>query len=61
MAGVIPMDMRVERIDDGVIYMVGGWTFDAATGAEIDDDLGWGPDKGVTGSHLVAGTERSAT
>ena len=29
----------------------GGWEFDRQTGAEIDEDLGWGPG-GVTGSFL---------
>ena len=29
------------------------WTFDRATGAEIDHDLRWGPQYGATGSCLV--------
>lgn len=28
------------------------WTFDRETGVEIDEDLGWGPAHGVTGSVL---------
>jgi hypothetical protein len=52
MAG-IPMLMTVKQIDDGVITMVGGWQFDVATGAEIDEDLCWGPKYGRTGSTLT--------
>lgn len=35
------------------------WTFDADTGAEIDEELGWGPAHGRTGSRLV-GVRRAA-
>lgn len=41
-AGTIPMELRVTEITEDRIYC-GGWEFDRATGAEIDDDLGWGP------------------
>lgn len=42
---------------DGLIHAGFGpalcWTFDEATGAEVDDEIGWGPAHGVTGSCLV--------
>lgn len=38
----IPMQMTVEKIENGIIYCAGGWTFDATHGYEIDEDLGWG-------------------
>lgn len=43
------MDVVVDRVQDGVIY-AGPWTFDATWGTEIDEDLGWGPGYGVTGT-----------
>ena len=30
----------------------GPWEFDRRTGAEIDDDLGWGPYPKMTGSYI---------
>jgi len=30
-----------------------GWSFDLATGAEIDEFLNWGPPPKMTGSYLV--------
>lgn len=53
LAGVIPMQMTVEKVDDGLIHMVGGWTFDQKTGIEEDPDLGFGVAYGITGSYLV--------
>jgi hypothetical protein len=66
LANTIPMPMRVVRVDKTVVHCTQRdiptefafrrgliWTFDKATGAEIDDDLGWGPAYGVTGSQLV--------
>ena len=51
------MEMLVTEVDDELIY-VGekgvGWTFDKVTGAEVDDDLRWGPQYGRTGSQIVA-------
>lgn len=35
----------------GGLFM-GGWTFDMATGAEVDIDLEWGPKWGKTGTYL---------
>jgi len=49
----IPMTLIVEKVENGVITCKGGWTFDVKTGAEIDDDLQWGPKWGATGSQLV--------
>jgi hypothetical protein len=52
LAGKIAMQLRVTTIADGVITC-GGWTFDQRTGAEIDDDLGWGAPPMMTGSYLL--------
>lgn len=57
LAGTIPVDLIVQKIENGVIDC--GWTFDLATGAEIDKDLGWGPKYGVTGSYLIGLTPES--
>lgn len=35
----------------------GSWTFDRWTGAEIDEDLDWGPPPKKTGSYLKELTE----
>ncbi len=43
LARTIPMKLRVTDVDDTLIHTGGGWTFDRATGAEVDEDLGWGP------------------
>lgn len=53
LAGSIPMKLKVIAIEDGVLTC-GAWTFDQATGAEIDDDLNWGPPPKRTGSFLKA-------
>jgi hypothetical protein len=52
LAGRIPMRLRVSNVDDTLIYC-GAWTFDRATGTEVDDDLCWGPAYGRTGSFLA--------
>ena len=54
LAGVIPMQLVVTFVGDGLIKC-GDWTFDQATGAEIDDYLDWGPPPKMTGSYLVNG------
>jgi hypothetical protein len=57
LAGIIPMELTVFASEGGVIKArvpeIGDdyWQFDAETGAEIDQDLGWGPL--YTGSYLV--------
>lgn len=63
LGGSLPMEMYVISNEEDVITCTVSeglddpntqlkWTFDAASGAEIDDDLGWGPAYGVTGSVL---------
>jgi len=51
LAGTIPMDLTVTNITPDLITTGGGWTFCPKTGAEIDEDLGWGPNG--TGSFLI--------
>jgi len=51
LGGQIPMDMTVEKIEDDLIYMVGGWTFDPATGYEVDEELNL--PEGVIASYLI--------
>jgi hypothetical protein len=55
MAG-IPMALRVTSVTDDRIYCGEpgvGWSFDRKTGAEVDEDLQWGPQFGVSGSCIV--------
>lgn len=50
------MVLRVTEVDDELIYCGPkgvGWSFDRATGAEVDHDLRWGPMYGITGTFLV--------
>jgi hypothetical protein len=60
LAGVAEMEMRVTTVSEDRIECtavdapVDTWTFDRKTGAEIDEDLGWGPQYGVTGSYILA-------
>jgi len=51
LAGSIPMDLRVAEVTDDLIMC--GWEFDRKTGAEIDEDLGWGPPPKMTGSYIT--------
>ena len=51
LAGTLPMKLRVSNVTDQVITC-SDWEFDRATGAEIDDLLGWGPTPPMTGSYL---------
>jgi hypothetical protein len=51
LAGTIPCQLTVTEITDDRI-ICGGWEFDKRTGAEIDDDLGWGPPPKITGSFI---------
>ena len=50
----IPMRLKVTQITADRI-ICSAWEFDRQSGAEIDEDLGWGPG-GVTGSFLEAET-----
>lgn len=52
LAGTIPMSLKVVHVTEDRIITGGGWEFDRATGAEIDDDLDWGPPPKSTGSFL---------
>jgi len=45
----LPMDLIVTAIDDEFIHC-GPWKFDKVSGAEIDEELGWGANG--TGSYL---------
>jgi hypothetical protein len=50
------MELIVTEVDDELIYCGPkgiGWSFDRATGAEVDHDLRWGPIYGMTGTFLV--------
>ena len=51
LAGTVPMKLRVSKVTNQVITG-GDWEFDRATGAEIDELLGWGPPPLMTGSYL---------
>jgi hypothetical protein len=52
LAGSIPMRLVVTAIE-GEIIRCGAWTFDGEGGFEVDEDLGWGPKTGITGSFIV--------
>lgn len=59
----IQMKLVVTDIDDELIYCGpkgSGWTFDRATGAEVDHDLRWGPMYGITGTFLVGLADEGA-
>lgn len=51
LAGKVAMPLKVTALGDKVVTC-GAWTFDRATGAEIDEDLNWGPPPMMTGSFL---------
>lgn len=53
--GVMPMELTVTAVDERLIHC-GPWTFDRETGAEVDEELGWGPEG--TGSYLAKGDGR---
>lgn len=53
----LKMSMTVLGVANGVIsaratFGPAGYQFDAKTGAEIDEDLKWGPKFGATGSFI---------
>jgi hypothetical protein len=55
LAGTIPMELRVTEVTDTEILCGErgvGWMFDKKTGAEIDEELGWGPPPSRTGSFI---------
>lgn len=45
-----PLDLTVTAIGPGPLLWAGPWSFDPTTGAEVDEDLGWGNE--VTGSFI---------
>lgn len=55
----LPMEMTIEKVDGGLYYcsvpQLEGehWTFDVHTGDEVDEEIGWGPKFGVTGSYII--------
>lgn len=52
--GEVEMQLSVTEIKTKEsIVVCGEWEFDMQTGAEIDDDLQWGPRYGGTGSFLM--------
>ncbi len=59
LGGMIDMELIVTSVTNDTIACggEGGWTFDRVSGAEIDDELGWGPKYGRTGSRLVGAKE----
>jgi hypothetical protein len=57
LAGTVPMELLVTAVTDDTI-VCGAWTFDRVTGVEIDEELGWGPKHGVTGSFLKGDFKR---
>ena len=61
MFGFHPMELKVTAVTaDLIVCGDHGWTFDRKTGAEVDDEIGWGPKHGVTGSHLISSSGRSS-
>jgi len=56
----VPMRLTVSRITDERI-VCGPWEFDRASGAEIDEFLGWGPPPLLTGSFIEPSEDRSRT
>ena len=56
LAGTIPMLLTVTTVDDELIHCGAegaGWAFDRVSGVEVDEELGWGPSFGISGSYLV--------
>ena len=51
LAGTLPMKLQVSDITDQLI-ICSAWQFDKVTGAEIDEELGWGPPPLMTGSYI---------
>lgn len=55
----IPCELKVTAVTDELVICGGdekehvGWWFDKKTGAEVDEDLGWGPPPKFTGSYLL--------
>jgi len=61
--GGAPMELGVTDVDDKFIYCGPnrvGWKFDRLTGIEVDEEIGWGPQFGVSGSYLLPPGETEA-
>lgn len=52
LAEVVPMQLVVTAVDERLIYC-GDYTFDRATGFEVDEELHMGPQSGIIGSRLL--------
>lgn len=54
LGGEVEMPLRVTEIKkkEGIIVCQ-AWEFDVITGAEIDEELEWGPKFGASGSFLL--------
>jgi hypothetical protein len=55
LAGELPIELNVTEVTDDTIYCGErgvGWKFDRKTGAEVDEDLNWGPPPLMTGSFI---------
>lgn len=52
LAGTIPQTMRITALTETKVTCA-LWDFDRATGAEIDEDLDFGPPPKMTGSFLI--------
>lgn len=50
-AGRHTMLLQVTAVTEQLIFC-GPWKFDKRTGAEVDEDLDWGPPPLATGSYL---------
>lgn len=50
-AGSEMMKLKISELTPERV-ICGPWEFDRQTGAEIDDDLDWGPPPKMTGSYL---------
>ena len=56
LGGLVDMELVVTSVDDHYIYVGSrddGYKFDRDTGAEVDEDLEWGPGYGVSGSFIT--------
>lgn len=58
LAGKVPMQLKVSEVTEDKI--IAGWyTFDRIYGAEIDEDLNWGPPPLATGSFILREPENA--
>jgi hypothetical protein len=61
--GGAAMTLVVSAVDEDFIHCGPpgvGWKFDRATGIEVDEEIGWGPQFGVAGSYLIHHYEEAA-